>query len=103
MFIIVPHIYSIRTHIQMNVNQQVFLSVCPPPPIADDEDTTSSLSHMNKDISKNNQTPSQSSAYYMNYMKQMRIMYLNQSKRMVLKLLIMLLVMLLMCYVNIHG
>ena len=43
------------------------LSACPDPPIAVDRDTTSRLSHMNDDITTNNQTPTQSSANYMNY------------------------------------
>ena len=39
------------------------LSACPAPPIAvDRRDTTSRLSHMNKNITTNNQTPTQSSA-----------------------------------------
>ena len=43
------------------------LSACPVPPRAVDRDTTSPLSHMNNDITTNNQTPTQSSANYMNY------------------------------------
>ena len=37
------------------------------PPIAVDRDTTSPVSHINNDITTNNQTPTQSSANYMNY------------------------------------
>ena len=43
------------------------LSACPAPPIAVDRDTTSPLSHMNDDITTNHQTPTLSSANYMNY------------------------------------
>ena len=43
------------------------LSACPTPPIAVDRDTTSRLSHMNDELTTNNQTPTQSSANYMNY------------------------------------
>ena len=43
------------------------LSTCPAPPIAVDRDTTSRLSHMNNDITTNNQTPTQSGANYVNY------------------------------------
>ena len=43
------------------------LSACPAPPIAVDRDTISLLSHMKNDITRNNQTPTQSSANYMNY------------------------------------
>ena len=55
----------------MDVNQQFLikedLSACPAPLIAVDRDTISPLSHMNNDITTNNQTPTQSSANYMNY------------------------------------
>ena len=45
-----------------------YLSAFPVPPIAVDRDTTSPLSHnMNNAITTNNQTPTQSSANYMNY------------------------------------
>ena len=43
------------------------LPACPAPPIVVDRDTTSPLSHINKDITTNNQAPTQSSANYMNY------------------------------------
>ena len=54
----------------MDVNQPFFikdLSACPAPPITVDRDTTSPLSHMNNDITTNNETPTQSSANYINY------------------------------------
>ena len=43
------------------------LSACTAPPIAVDQDTTSPLSHMNNDITTNNQTPTHSSANHVNY------------------------------------
>ena len=60
------------------------------------------LSHMNNDITTSNQTLTQSSANYMNYETSENRMYLNQFQIMVLNLLILLLVMLLLCYVDLH-